>query len=712
MVDFTAVDSIPEDSLGYDRVSVGHFRVAGLGRGGYLPLVILPQPKLHRILAINSEVELGKNIFVGAEYAGSTLEQNRFSSDPRSRLNGGALKLNTRMLPTQVSVGAFALGKLGFSAAHRRVDGTFRSTDRFNEVEFDRKWNAASINTVAEEINEVSTMYSPLSALSAAVEYGTLKREGESESRRLGSEIAFADSNKPYVRYKREFISSTKLLNDMSSSWIRERGDGTYDLGVVIPEVRVERESKQSRLSNRDSLFGESYSFLETAAKVTARQTGAVSASAEFQVRSADSALGGIAMPAFNSFTQLYGVQVTSWKSVSTSLQLNLRRVEFDPKFQRRGNQNTEVVLVRSQTRMTPLDRSIETDLFYEFSNQRSARMERIFVRVQKGTGTYRYKGDVNGNGQPDDNEFEQTRFDGDYVAVYVPGETLVPVLDVKASLRLRLTPSRLIRFPATAMEKLLTLFSSETYARVDEKSTEEDEKQIYLLNFSRFQNSRTTITGATVFTQDVYYNESSPEFSLRLRYGERRGMTQLISASERTLQQERSLRIRSQLVREIGNTTDIGMRTDRSVASTASPRDRNLEIISLQSNFSYRPEREWEIEFQLGLSNTRDTFAERNVVSNINEQAIRIGYGFAGTGQVRAEVRREDVVLQGNSYPTGVMPYEFTAGKSLGKSFFWQLSTDYRITSFIQLTINYFGRSESGRAVVHTATAEARAFF
>ena len=46
------------------------------------------------------------------------------------------------------------------------------------------------------------------------------------------------------------------------------------------------------------------------------------------------------------------------------------------------------------------------------------------------------------------------------------------------------------------------------------------------------------------------------------------------------------------------------------------------------------------------------------------------------------------------------------------GKSWVWRLNFDYRITSFLQSTVSYLGRTEGDGPVVHTARAEVRAFF
>jgi hypothetical protein len=46
------------------------------------------------------------------------------------------------------------------------------------------------------------------------------------------------------------------------------------------------------------------------------------------------------------------------------------------------------------------------------------------------------------------------------------------------------------------------------------------------------------------------------------------------------------------------------------------------------------------------------------------------------------------------------------------GKTWLWRAALDYRLTNFVQASLNYDGRSEGGRPPVHTGRAEVRAFF
>ena len=226
-----------------------------------------------------------------------------------------------------------------------------------------------------------------------------------------------------------------------------------------------------------------------------------------------------------------------------------------------------------------------------------------MFLQVAKGSGNYRYLGDLNGNGIADESEFEQTRFDGDYVAFYLPGDQLVPVSDLKTGFRVRFQPSRLLQRPSSLLERIVRSISTETVVRIEERSTDPDTRQIYLLNFPHFLNEQTTITGSNLLTQDVYLFENDPSLSVRFRFNQRRGLIRLAQAPEKSLLRERSVRVRSQLVKEIGNETEFINKIDQVNSSSPSPRLRDLLSNELRTRFSYRPEPAWEVSYGIGVS-------------------------------------------------------------------------------------------------------------
>jgi hypothetical protein len=709
---FSSVDQVPDTSAGYVRIAAGQFRFAGIGQGNYLPLQFLPMPQLHQVFDVNGQISLAPDLTVSGEYAMSSFNQNRFSSQEETTLQGSAFTFTAHYNPKRLIIAGKNIGEVEAHLSDRFVDRRFVPLDRANEVEFNRKWNLSEAAAANEEIQEFSLAYLPTRSVNTAVSYGVLKRPGEVHSTRTQVNIGIADSSLPAVQYQIENINTSDTFIRDESHWTRQRGTLEYEVARWRPGLRIEAEERTAAPSGQDSMRQSSFRIFEIAPHIVSAEFWRMTASAELQIRTEDSAVAGTMNHASQSLTQLYTWQLNGWQSLSSSLTFSVRKVEFTDAFKLRGNNNNDGILVRSQTRFTPLQRAVETDLYYEFSNQRSSRLERIFIRVAKGTGNYKYLGDVNGNGVVDENDFELTRFDGDYIVVYIPSDQVYPVADIKASVRLRLQPARLIPAGSAWLSKALHALSAETYLRVDERSKDPDTKEIYTLNFSHFLNDQTTIAGSQQMTQDVFLFESSSDLSFRFRYNERFGLTQFVSAVERSFQEERSLRIRSQLVQEIGNQTDVVLKKDRLTASSPTSRERDLVSNAVLSDFSYRPTMNWETGFTIGVTQVINYFGGGNATADMNEEGIRMVQSFPGVGQLRAELHREEVLLSNVAHPNAILPYEFTSGKTVGQSFLWQLTFDYRITSNLQVSLNYSGRKEGEDQPIHLAKMEARAFF
>ena len=58
------------------------------------------------------------------------------------------------------------------------------------------------------------------------------------------------------------------------------------------------------------------------------------------------------------------------------------------------------------------------------------------------------------------------------------------------------------------------------------------------------------------------------------------------------------------------------------------------------------------------------------------------------------------------------IIPFELLNGNQVGKNYFWRTNFDYRVASFLQTTVSYEGRWQGIGKVIHTARAEARAYF
>jgi hypothetical protein len=161
--------------------------------------------------------------------------------------------------------------------------------------------------------------------------------------------------------------------------------------------------------------------------------------------------------------------------------------------------------------------------------------------------------------------------------------------------------------------------------------------------------------------------------------------------------------------VPEIANQLDVVNRIDRTSSAQVTSRMRDILSNTVTFDLSYRPEQNVEVGMKFDVAQSTDRFQTPELGANLNGQTLRVVYAFQGAGQMRLEAAREEVVLGRNEE---IYPYELTGGRVPGKTWLWRVAFDYRVTQFLQATVNYDGRAEGGSLPVHTARAEIGAFF
>jgi hypothetical protein len=693
----------------YVRKQIGVFIWQGAGGGDYMPVRFLPMPELHQVVDFALNTNPTNDLKISAEFGRSIFNANRFAPPADAEQAGNAFKATAAFSPRNIRVGGLSIGGFDLSLNERLVSSRFIPIDRTNDIEFTRKWGVDTLLNADEEIREGSLKYMPDSSVSFGAGYGHFARGSETVSDRNEGTLTVKGRGLPNASYLVENIRAREEADDNMSSWLRQRGSLDYTVWRATPFFSFEEE-KRTISSLSTSLMKEgSFGFTDVGAGVALKDLGPVAISAAMGWRTDNGFNNGGVIRESKSFTQSYTGKLAEVSNVSSSLDLTFRKRLFSSEFKQRGNSDIQTILVRNQTRYTPFNRGVEADFYYETSTQRSSRLERVFVRVAPGTGNYKYLGDLNNNGLADADEFVQTRFDGDFIVMTVPTDQLYPVIDLKTSARLRLTPARFLSQPDRIWERVLSVVTTESYIRVEENSTEHDLKQIYLLHLSKFQQDSTTIAGSRFFSQDLNFFENKPEFSTRFRFTERRSMNSYAGGIERGYGRERSVRLRWQLVAEISNQIDYVNKIDR--IGTAQITSRLHDVLSndLAFDLSYRPEQNLQVGFRFDMTQSDDRYPTPEQKADLNTESLRWVYAFLGAGQVRAEFSREEVRFTG---PAEVFSYELTGGRVPGKTWLWRAAFDYRVTQFIQATLSYDGRSEGGNAPVHNARAEVRAFF
>lgn len=691
----------------YTRESIGQYKFVGKNLGSYLPVIYLPMPELKQQGTFSLSSEFFKGVFLNIDLSGSLWDKNRFSSLDNGDNFGSARKFTLDVKPRNIEIGKINLGSIGFKYNERFLQNRFSPLDRINDVEFNRYYNISSQTTGDQILREAALTIKPVEQLSLLSQYGYLKQGDSFTSDRFLGQLTLQEKDKYNANYTIDYVASSNL--SVNTKWNRQSGSAQYNLDFVKPTIDFLYEDKREKmLQKSDSLLQSSLRYLELGPGIIFDKIGGLNLGLKYTFREEFFPINGIMKTQSNSFAQQYHLSYSGIREFSSAFAVTFRDKKYTDDFKNLGFANSQTVLILSQSRFNFWQNFINGDLYYQASTEQTARFQKVFVRVQQGTGNYKYLGDLNNDGIAEENEFEPTAYDGDYIVATFPTDQLFPVMNLKLNTRWKIDFSKVIAsngFLGTILKPL----STETSFRVEENSKYPDTKQIYLLNFSKFLNDSTTIQGTQLFQHDFNLFKNNSEFSMRLRYIQRKSLNQFSSGLERGYFNERSVRIRFQMVKEINNQTDITLQNDNLISPSAANRAREVKNADFTTDFSYRPVNELEFGFKISAGQSEDRFPVSPTLIYTNSQTLRFTWSLAGLGRLRVEAERTELTT--NTSNTNI-PFEVTRGNVIGKNYFWHLNFDYRISGNLQTTFSYNGRLQGKGKVINTMRAEARAYF
>jgi len=706
----------------YQSIGFGQFNFVGIGQGDYAPVIVLPMPQFEQLADVNTKYHFTRDGTASLEYAGSSFDANRLSSLPGVTTNGYGLKFGVDYAPKHFQLGDMDIGALNFSEMTRYEDANFNPMDRTNDVEFNREWGIDTLVAANEFLNQAHLDFSPVlksTKLTLGGDVGRLTRGAGFSSGRYSGFVDFGGNPAPnngaslipVVNYQVTLVDSKDEAFSNFGSWLRQTGTVQLKIGKFTPGFRFQSEDRELATTGTDSLWSDSYKYLEFGPSLAITQIYNFDIAAQVFVRNESGIIGGEMLPSASSLNDQLSLKFNEWHDLTSNLTLTYRKKTYTDSFRSLGNADDESVLSTWQTNYSPLNRGVETNLFYQVTTERTARLEQIFWKVLPGQGQYIWV-DGNHNGQvdiTDPADFQQVNLNGDYTLITRPTTTLYPVVDLQTNVRIALTPEKFVKDDGTISSEVLRALSTLTLWQVAEDNQTTNVSDIYLLHLSKFLNDSLTISGAQVFQQDFYVLQNNRDFSLRLRFLENKSLTQYSIASEQGYTREQSMRLRLKLTDMFYEQLDLAL-NNNNVNTSYSDQAHEISSTSVASELSYRPDINVESSFTLKFTTAVDAYRS-DLTASMNTEILKVAYSILTRGRLTVQVERDEVALS-NEQPNVYLPFELTQGFLTGQTYTWQVGFDYRINSFIQATASYTGRTEAVGTPVNTMNAEVRAFF
>ncbi len=694
---------VGEGNGDYVRIGSGRFKFVGKNQGNYSPIIFLPMPELKQVASFHSRLLFTKKLFLEGEFSFSLFDRNRFSQINDDKNKGKAYSVKVGIDSSEINLFSREIGNFSLNFYSRKIEASYSPLQRIFDVEYERNWNLDFVSQPTDEIlNEIDLNFFRKN-LNSNFSFGNMRRGNVFEANKFMT----TTETKIFPDLKTSYLFSN--LNSKSVSSKSNYNKQTFALSYakksLNPFLRLEYENKIDKSSLTDSTLASSFRFYDFVSGIITDVFHYIQINSSFNFRQDYFPLSGQLIRESNSYIYQFGLKTKNLSNVSSSLDLSYRKKNYSKNFIDIGRLNNNSLAIKYLGRGAFFNRLLQLDMYYEAASQRSSKLERIFLRVQKGSGNYIYKGDLNKNGIADEFEFEPTRFDGDYILTTYPTDELFPVTELKASARIKFIFNN-FKYSSWIF-RLLKPISTETYLRIEENSLDSKVSNIYLLRLRTFRNPSTTLRGNYLVQQDINLFEYDSDFNILFRIIERKGFSKYSITDEIKFQQDKLIRIRYKPLKDFANQTDLTFSKNFLTSTSYTLRNFQIKTSNIATKFFYYPFKNVEAGFKLEFGNSLENLAQTKLISNSQQISLTIMY--AQRGKIYFDAERTELII---NKIDSFLPFELTKGYIPGKNYLWNFSLDYQITDYLQSRASYNGRKHPNQKIIHTATAEVRAYF
>ncbi len=671
----------------------------GTGNGAYEPFRRLQAPELHQIISLRSEARITSNSVFFGEFAVSDHDRNRFSQIDNNTNTDLAFIGGYRVKPTQT-----VIGKAGFEARYRHTGANFSFMDRTRDVEFERNWNIQDVGLEEERLAEAdfNLMVTEFSGIN--VSGGWLERETLS-SRRQTFRLNSSEPEWPLISYAADFNQSRNNQLLQKGGWFRQGGETSYSIPIsgigITPSFRFSSENRRQRDKTTDMLRQDSFRFYELTPGVAFRFTERFSASSGITYRSDDIVFDGAFIPESESYTYRLTTRYEA-ENITNNQTITWREKTFlGSATGEIQSQETQSVLIRSETDWRTLNRGLEVNFIYEGGTENRPLLQETFVEVGPELGNYVWI-DLNGDGVQQVDEFfpEQLPNEGTFIRQFIPTDEVFSVASVNTRLRTRIEPKNFLDGNSSIARILSNLMLQSTYA-IREQNTSGDLLDVLLFNFSSYRDEENTIDGNFTMLQDLHILRNIDSTDLRFTYENVAGLSRRANTLEKTRLQDFRTTLNHRFTRSWSANIILQIGKNNQADTQLNSRSFDIRSRSVEPSFRYDYRRSLQLGGGFSIRNREDVLPQEPAVLNGYSIFSDARWFYQNLIQTTARIEYRSNSIDGASSSFGL--FELTEGAGEGNTWSWSVQATYRINEFLRATLNYDGRTLTSQPVAQT---------
>ena len=676
--------------------------IGGVPQGNYEPITQLIAPERLQIAVLNGQYKPSDKTDVYFELAGSKNDLNLFSSLDDDDNDGfaGKLRLNQKLIKTDSLWNLSALVDIDF------LQKNFRTIQRLYRAEFNRDWNLEDDRDDQGNFNfgnqilltsGLQLSHSKKGTANYNFEYLDYANNFNGSRHNLMANLRLGDFN---------IFSNSSYLNNEStinrSTFLRSFNRIVYGKGNKWAGAKMALEDNEQKVIATDSLTPLSQKFSAYEAFVGIGDSTKVFAEVGYIRRFNDSLRNNLVERVNASNTYYLKSRLIQNKTTNLQLFVNYR----DLKAEDDTSEDEQSLNSRLNFNQKLFNNLILWNTSFETNSGTLPQQDFTYVEVEAGQGAYTWI-DYNENGIQELNEFEIAQFadQGNYIRVLLPNQVFIRTHQNRLSQTLTINPVQWSK-SENKTKKFFSHFYNQTSYLIDRK-VRRDGNNFNLNPFKEDEENQLALNNSV--RNVLFYNRGKQSYTTSYTFLTNISRNLLSIGFQENKVTNHQLNFNHKFAANWLANALASFETDESLSENFANRNFNIEEEKFQPKLSYlfSENAQFDVFYQYT--------SKQNTIGSL-ESLKQNNYGFSFTYN-----KAEKIALTGefnffqNEYegnPNTPVGFQLLEGLQPGQNFTWSLLAQKKLTKFLDLNLNYFGRKTETSKVIHTGTIQLKAYF
>ncbi len=668
--------------------------LAGVPQGNYEPIVQLIAPTKLQIAVVNGSYRPSDRTIISFEAAGSKFDENLFSDFDDTGNDGFAGKLRA----DHTIIKADSLWNLSAIINVDFIDDTYKPIEQLYNAEFNRDWN---LNTPSGDqsliIGGLNLSHSKKGLANYSFEHLNYAENFNGNRHVFNANLILG---KWHVYSNSSFLKASSGINE--STFLRSFNRLTYSFNNnwIGTKLSIEDNEQREAMSQQLSPLSQKFNAYEVFYGIG--DSTQVFAEVGYKHRVNDSIRNNSLAKVNTSNTYYLKSKLIQNKQTNLSVYLNYRTLNHTDV----NEENEKSLNSRLQYSQRFFNQLINWNTVFETNSGTLPQQDFTYIEVEPGQGIYTWN-DYNSNGIQELEEFEIAQFQdqGTFIRVLLPNRVFIKTHQNRFSQILTLNP---IQWSGSEnkTKKFWSKFYNQTSYLIDRKIKREGNG----FDINPFTTNGENQLALNLNLRNVlFFNRGKQRYTTSYTYLVNNTNNLLSIGSIKNNLKSHQLSFNHKFAINWLVTLESSFNNNESVSENFASKNFNIDVVRFNPKLSYLLGDNTRLDAFYQLTNKDNTIGAQET---LNQQKYGISFSYANQQKVAFNGEFNMFSNTFDGLANTPVAYQMLEGLQPGTNFTWSLLAQKKLTKFLDLNLNYFGRKSETSKSIHTGTIQLKAYF